>query len=35
VPAPTVSINLVYLATGTRLVFGADGLAAATAALAQ
>jgi hypothetical protein len=30
-----VSINLVYLATNTRLVFGADDLAAAEAALAQ
>ena len=30
-----VSINLVYLATNTRLVFGADDLAAAKAALVQ
>jgi hypothetical protein len=30
-----VSINLVYLATNTRLVFGADDLAQAKAALAQ
>jgi hypothetical protein len=30
-----VSINLVYPATNTRLVFGADDLAAAKAALAQ
>ena len=30
-----VSINLVYLAINTRLVFGADDLAAARAALAQ
>jgi hypothetical protein len=30
-----VSINLVYLATNTRLMFGADELAAAEAALAQ
>jgi hypothetical protein len=29
-----VNINLVYLATNTRLVFGADDLAAAKAALA-
>jgi hypothetical protein len=28
---PGVSINLVYLATNTRLVFGADGLAVAKA----
>jgi hypothetical protein len=30
-----VNINLVYLATNTRLVFGADDLAAAKSALAQ
>ena len=30
-----VNINLVYLATNTRLVFGADDLAAAKAALTQ
>ncbi len=30
-----VSINLVHLATNTRLVFGADDLAAARAVLAQ
>ena len=30
-----VSINLVYLASNTRLVFGADDLVAAKAALAQ
>jgi hypothetical protein len=30
-----VGINLVYLATNTRLVFGADGLVGAKAALAQ
>ena len=30
-----VNLNLVYLATNTRLVFGADDLAAAKAALTQ